>query len=301
MEELERKAKLATILGTLQATLTDFRYLRKIWKNNTEEEALLGVSMTGILDHCVLGASHFIDEDNYEELDKETMVVMAGEEEYNLKDVLWHLKQACIDTNKEWAKKLGINRSAAITCVKPSGTVSQLVDSASGIHGRFSPYYIRRVRADKKDPLCRVLEDAGVPCETDINNPSTNVFSFYKKAPSGSVFSSEQTAMEQLRLWETYQEYWCEHKPSITVYYRDNEFLEVGQWLYNNFDEVSGVSFLPYSEHTYQQAPYETISKEEYKEAMKTFPKEFNWDIEEETDVTEGVQELACVGGACEL
>jgi ribonucleoside-triphosphate reductase (thioredoxin) len=279
LEHLERKVRIATILGTLQATLTDFRYLRSVWKKNTEEEALLGVSLTGIMDNKLLN-----DYSNK-----------------NLPEMLEMLKEVATNTNDEWAEKLGMNQSPAITCVKPSGTVSQLVDSASGIHARFAPYYIRRVRADMRDPLCKVLEDAGVPCETDVTSPTTKVFSFPKKAPEDAVFASEETGMSQLRLWDIYQKHWCEHKPSITVYYRDKEFLEIGQWMYNNFDSVSGVSFLPYSEHTYEQAPYEAITEEKYNELMQGFPTEFEWDIIEQTDLTEGAQTLACVGGSCEL
>ena len=278
VDDLKRKVRLATILGTLQATLTDFRYLRKKWKDNTEEEALLGVSLTGILDN-------------------EMLSVVSPE----TARILEELREVAIETNKVWAKKLGIAQSAAITCVKPSGTVSQLVDSASGIHGRFAPYYIRRVRADARDPLCAVLEAAGVPSEVDVMSPTTKVFSFYKKAPEGSIMAGDQTGMQQLHLWDMYQKHWCEHKPSITVYYRDTEFLEIGQWLYNNFDSCSGVSFLPYSEHTYQQAPYEAITEEQYLEGLKTMPESLNWDIQEHSDNTEGAQTLACVGGACEL
>ena len=231
-EDLKRKVRNATILGTLQATLTDFRYLRRIWEKNTSEEALLGVSLTGILDNPLMTLKN-----------------------KNLPTVLEELREEAIKTNKEWSKKLGIEQSAAITCVKPSGTVSQLVNSASGIHGRYAPYYIRRVRADSRDPLCTVLDEAGVPSETDVTSPTTKVFSFPQQAPKKAVFASEQTGMEQLELWKIYQEYWCEHKPSITVYYRDNEFLAIGDWIYNNFDDVSGISFLPYSDHTYEQAP----------------------------------------------
>ena len=279
-EDLLRKIRLATILGTLQSSLTDFRYLRPIWKRNTEEECLLGVSLTGIMDNKLMSGK-------------------LGKDK--LKAVLTELKNESIKVNKTWAKKLGVNQSTAITAVKPSGTVSQLVDSASGIHGRFAEYYIRRVRADIKDPLCEVLKTAGVPHEVDITNPATLVFDFFQKAPQGSVIASEQTAMEQLEIWKIYQDYYTEHKPSITVYYKDSEFLEVGQWLYNNFDSVSGVSFLPYSDHTYQQAPYEKISKEEYEAGIKSQPKSLNWDIIEQSDVTEGVQTLSCHGGACEL
>ena len=279
LDDLLRKVRIASILGTLQATLTDFRYLRSVWKKNTEEEALLGVSLTGIMDNKLLN-----DYSNK-----------------NLPEMLEMLKEVAINTNDEWAERLGINQSAAITCVKPSGTVSQLVDSASGIHARYAPYYIRRVRADMRDPLCKVLEDAGVPCETDVTSPTTKVFSFPKKAPEDAVFASEETGMSQLRLWDIYQKHWCEHKPSITVYYRDKEFLEIGQWMYNNFDSVSGVSFLPYSEHTYEQAPYEAITEDKYNELMQGFPTEFEWDIVEQSDLTEGAQTLACTGGSCEL
>ena len=277
-ESLRRKVRIATILGTLQATLTDFRYLRGIWKTNTEEESLLGVSLTGILDNPLLTLEN-------DDLDL----------------LLEDLRDVSIATNKEWAERFGIPQSAAITCVKPSGTVSQLVDSASGIHGRYAPYYIRRVRADMRDPLCKVLEDAGVPCEMDNFSPSTKVFSFPKQAPEGAVFASEQSGMEQLELWAKYQEHWCEHKPSITVYYRDSEFLEIGNWVYNNFDSISGISFLPYDEHSYAQAPYEQISEEEYNEMVKDFPTEFDWSLNEEDDFTEGAQTLACVGNSCEL
>lgn len=278
VESLRRKVRVATILGTLQATLTDFRYLRGIWKANTEDESLLGVSLTGILDNPLLTLEN-------EDLDL----------------LLEDLRDLSIATNKEWAERLDIPQSAAITCVKPSGTVSQLVDSASGIHGRYAPYYIRRVRADMRDPLCKVLEDAGVPCEMDNFSPSTKVFSFPKQAPEGAVFASEQSGMEQLGLWAKYQEHWCEHKPSITVYYRDSEFLEIGNWVYNNFDSISGISFLPYDEHSYAQAPYEQITEEEYNEMIKDFPTEFDWNLNEEDDFTEGAQTLACVGNSCEL
>ena len=276
---LKRKVRLATILGTLQATLTDFRYLRSKWKQNTQDEALLGVSMTGIQD-CKLTNGVYKD---------------------GLADLLESLKAEAVATNKKWASKLGINQAAAITCVKPSGTVSQLVDSASGIHGRFAPYYVRRVRADINDPLCSVLSDAGIESEVDVRSPSTLVFSFPQKAPTGAVMSASQTGMEQLELWDVYQKHWCEHKPSITVYYRDDEFLNIGSWLYNNFDDCSGVSFLPFSDHTYEQAPYEEISKEEYTQMNKKMPKSIAWDITEASDVTEGAQTLACTGGACEI
>ena len=280
LDSLRRKVRTATILGTLQATLTNFRYLRKIWRDNTEEEALLGVSLTGIMDHPV----------------------MSGRKDRNeLQYWLEELKKEAIKTNSKWAKRLGINISTAITAVKPSGTVSQLVDSASGIHPRYAEQYIRRVRADARDPLCAVLEAAGVPVEADVTSPTTKVFSFPIKSPKNAVVATDMGAMEQLELWEMYQDYWCEHKPSMTCYYRDNEFLEVGQWLYNKFDKVSGISFLPYSEHTYQQAPYEPVDLETYNRLAKEFPKQIDWDIVEASDMTEGAQQLACVSGVCEV
>ena len=280
LSDLKRKVRVASILGTLQATLTDFRYLRKIWQKNTEEEALLGVSLTGIMDHPTLSGRR----------DKGV-----------LKTWLTELKEEAINTNKEWSTKLGINTSTAITAVKPSGTVSQLVDSASGIHPRYSDQYIRRVRADARDPLCQVLEAAGVPVEDDVMSPSTKVFSFPIASPDGAVVASEMGAMEQLELWEIYQDFWCEHKPSMTCYYRDDEFLEVGQWLYNKFDKISGVSFLPYSEHTYQQAPYEPIDLETYEKLKAEFPETIDWNISENSDNTEGSQTLACTGNNCEI
>ena len=280
LSDLKRKVRIAAILGTLQATLTDFRYLRNIWKVNTEEEALLGVSLTGIMDHPMLSG--------------------RGDKS-ELRKWLRAMRQEAIKTNGEWALRLGISPSTAITAVKPSGTVSQLVDSASGIHPRYSSQYIRRVRADSRDPLCTVLEAAGVPVEDDVMSPSTKVFSFPIASPKGAVTASDMGAMEQLDLWEIYQDEWCEHKPSMTCYYRDNEFLEVGQWLYNKFDKVSGISFLPYSDHTYQQAPYEPIDNKTYKQLVKDFPTSIDWDISEESDMTEGSQQLACTGNNCEL
>ncbi len=280
LADLKRKVRIATILGTLQATLTDFRYLRAIWKANTEDEALLGVSLTGIMDHPLLSGRG----------DK-------GE----LKKWLRAMRSEAIKTNAHWAIRLGISPSTAITAVKPSGTVSQLVDSASGIHPRYSSQYIRRVRADSRDPLCTVLESAGVPVEDDVMSSSTKVFSFPIASPEGAVTASDMGAMEQLNLWEIYQDEWCEHKPSMTCYYRDEEFLEVGQWLYNKFDKVSGISFLPYSDHTYQQAPYEPVDKKTYNRLKKDFPTEINWDINEASDMTEGSQELACTGNNCEI
>ena len=280
LSDLKRKVRVAAVLGTLQATLTNFRYLRKIWETNTKEEALLGVSLTGIMDHPVLSGR--------EDSDK-------------LKKWLKALREEAVATNKAHADRLGINASTAITAVKPSGTVSQLVDSASGIHPRFSRHYIRRVRGSSDDPLCAVLEAAGVPVENDVMSPNTKVFSFPMEAPDCAVLASDMGAMEQLELWEIYQDYWCEHKPSMTCYYRDDEFLEVGQWLYNKFDKISRISFLPYSDHNYQQAPYEAIDKSTYNKLCKDFPKDFSWDIEEASDMTEGSQQLACTGNNCEL
>jgi len=279
-ESLMRKVRIATILGTLQATLTNFRYVRSIWRKNTEEERLLGVSLTGIMDNVLLSG--------------------RGNKE-DLKSLLERMKLCSVEVNKEYAEMLGINQSTAITCIKPSGTVSQLVDSASGIHPRYSSYYIRRVRADSTDPLCDILKDAGVPWEADVMSKNALVFSFPKKAPEDAVVASEMSAKEQLELWEIYQDHWCEHKPSMTCYYRDTEFLEIGQWVYNKFDKISGISFLPYSDHVYKQAPYEPITKGEYEATAKNFPTQFNWDLKEQRDNTEGVQTLACVAGACEI
>jgi len=278
---LKKKVETAAIIGTLQATLTDFRYLRNLWKRNTEEEALLGLSLTGIMDHPVIGVS-------------------------SDKTAQWleELKLVAIKTNKKWAEKLGINQSVAITCVKPSGTVSQLVDSASGIHPRFSKHYIRRVRSDAKDPLAQFMSTAGFPVEQDTMSPASLVYSFPVKSPRTSTTVKQVGAMQQLALWKTYQNSWCEHKPSITVYYTDDEFLQVAQWIWDNFDICSGISLLPVSDHVYQQAPYEDISAEKYKELVAEMPKDVDWsDLEqyEMEDNTTGSQELACVGGACEI
>jgi ribonucleoside-triphosphate reductase len=280
LNTLKEKVKTAAILGTLQATLTNFRYLRKIWQDNTEEEALLGVSLTGIMDHPIMS---------------------GRKKQAELKQWLTELKEEAIKTNKEWAERLGINVSTAITAVKPSGTVSQLVDSASGIHPRYSEQYVRRVRADARDPLCGVLEAAGVPVEDDVMSATTKVFSFPVKSPKDAIVATDMGAMEQLKLWEIYQDYWCEHKPSMTCYYRDDEFLEVGQWLYNKFDKVSGISFLPYAEHSYQQAPYEPVDKVTYSNLVADFPKSIEWNVSEASDMTEGSQQLACTGNSCEI
>jgi ribonucleoside-triphosphate reductase len=282
LASLKKKTEIAAIIGTLQATLTDFRYLRNIWKRNTEEEALLGVSMTGIMDHRVL----------------------SGAEPEELGKYLEVIRDVAVKTNKEWAANLGINQSAAITCVKPSGTVSQLVDSASGIHPRFSKYYIRRVRSDKKDPLAVFMQEKGFPVEQDVMSPSSSVFSFPVAAPKESVTVADVGAMQQLELWKAYQNHWCEHKPSITVYYTDDEFLEVAQWIWNNFDLCSGISLLPVSDHVYQQAPYEDIDKAQYKDLLSSMPVDVNWEdlgMFEKEDNTTGSQELACTGGACEI
>jgi len=269
-------------LGTLQATLTDFKYLGSVWKENTEEEALLGLSLTGIMDHEIMSGSSVSD---------------------ILEHWLQELKNVAIETNKTWAARLGINPATAITCVKPSGTVSQLVNSASGIHPRFSPYYIRTVRADEKDPMSVYMEEAGFPVETSVTSAVTKVFSFPVKAPEGAICTSEVGAMEQLKLWKTYQDHWCEHKPSITVYYKDDEFLPICAWMWDNFDMMSGISLLPYSDHVYQQAPYQEITEEMYMKLKSEMP-DFDWDemakLESE-DTTIGSQELACVGPSCEL
>lgn len=282
LETLKEKVRKATIIGTLQSTLTDFRYLRVRWKRNTEEEALLGVSLTGIMDHAVLG-----DANNPE-----------------LATWLEEMRNVSIQTNKDWAEKLGVNASAAITCVKPSGTVSQLVDSASGIHPRFSKHYIRRVRSDKKDPLAVYMEQAGFPVEQDVMSPSSVVFSFPVKSPESSTCVKEVGAMEQLALWKTYQNHWCEHKPSVTVYYTDSEYFKVAQWIWDNFDLCSGISLLPTSDHVYQQAPYEDIDADQYEKLVAIMPQNVNWEELsqfEKEDNTTGSQELACVGGACEI
>jgi ribonucleoside-triphosphate reductase len=281
LNSLKRKVRLATIIGTLQSTLTDFRYLRVRWKRNTEEEALLGVSLTGIMDHYLL-----------------------SKPSTDLEKWLTEMREVAVETNKEWAERLGVNQSVAITCVKPSGTVSQLVDSASGIHPRFSEHYIRRVRSDRKDPLAEYMEKAGFPVERDVMNDSTVVFSFPVKSPKDSVTVKQVGAMEQLKLWKAYQEHWCEHKPSVTIYYTDSEFLQVSQWIWDNFDLCSGISLLPTSDHIYQQAPYEAINEDQYNKLVAEMPTNIDWEHLsqfEQEDNTTGSQELACVGGACEI
>jgi ribonucleoside-triphosphate reductase len=282
---LTRKVRLATILGTIQSTLTDFQFLSEEWKKNTEEERLLGVSLTGIMDNAFLSGS----KDEWEE---------GG-----LLAVLEHLRAIARETNEEFAKQLGTPPSVAITCVKPSGTVSQLVDSASGIHSRHAPYYIRRIRMDKKDPIYTYLKEKGIPVEDEAFRPeSTAVFSFPMKAPEGAVTRSDMTAIEQLELWLIYQRHWCEHKPSVTITVKDEEWPEVGAWVWKYFDEISGVSFLPHSNHTYVQAPYEDLTKEQYEIMLASMPRDFSWDgFEEHDDNTEGSQTLACSGSSCEI
>jgi ribonucleoside-diphosphate reductase alpha chain len=285
-EDLKTKVGLATILGTIQSSFTDFQFLSEEWKKNTEEEGLLGVSLTGIMDHPILNG---------------TSTNVNGHEIY-LDEWLSELRDQAREVNEEYSEKLGIKPSAAITCVKPSGTVSQLVDSASGIHARHNPYYIRRIRMDKKDPIYTFLMESGVPCEDEQFRPdSTAVFSFPQRAPEGSVCRKDRTALEQLELWLTYQRQWCEHKPSITVSVKDEEWVEVGAWVYKHFDEMSGVSFLPFSDHTYVQAPYEDITEEQYN-AMLSQEYKVDWSLfKEQEDNTEGVQQLACVAGVCEV
>ena len=284
LTDLVSKVRLATILGTIQATYTNFPYLRKIWQKNTEEERLLGVSLTGIMDHEILNGSNFMGD---------------------LENVLKILKETAIETNKEWADKLGIPQSAAITCVKPSGTVSQLVDAASGIHARHSQYYIRTVRGDNKDPLTQFMKEQGIPSEPDLMKPEqTTVFSFPVKAPDGCVTRDDMTALDQLNLWKIYALHWCEHKPSITVSVRKDEWVAVGAWLYQNFDIASGLSFLPHSDHIYNQAPYQDCTKEQYEEALAKMPKRVEWERLSEyelEDTTKSSQTMACVSGVCEI
>ena len=282
LDSLKRKVRIATILGTLQSTLTDFKYLRKVWKDNTEEERLLGVSLTGIMDHHVLSKN--VDSKRW----------------------LEEMRQEAVDTNKNFANMLGIPQSAAITCVKPSGTVSQLVDAASGIHARHNDYYIRTVRGDNKDPLTQFLIEEGVHNERDMMKPdSVTVFSFAMKSPDGAVTRTQMTAIQQLELWKTYAIHWCEHKPSITVTVKEHEWMEVGAWVYENFDVASGVSFLPHSDHTYQQAPYQDIEPDDYYDWQQSYSHvKIDWnkltEFEKE-DNTSGSRELACTAGVCEV
>ncbi len=282
IDDLKRKVRLASILGTFQSTLTEFKYLRKIWKYNTEEERLLGVSLTGIMDN----------------------VMMAGKTRDKLGDVLSDLRRCAVSTNKVFAKQLNIPQSTAVTCVKPSGTVSQLVDSASGIHARYAPYYIRRVRGDNMDPLSQFLTASGIPNEVDVTNPKVVVFDFPQKAPKNAVVTNDTNALDQLELWLAYQEYWCEHKPSITVSVAEDEWMSVGAWVFDHFDEVSGISFLPKADHSYRQAPYEEITEKEYDALVKASPPSIDWvglseyEIE---DATNSAATLACSADSCEI
>jgi ribonucleoside-triphosphate reductase len=282
IETLSEKVRLATILGTIQSTYTHFPYLRKKWKDNTEEERLLGVSLTGIMDNPLLTLKN-----------------------NGLEKTLEHLRNVAINTNNEWAERLGIPVSAAITCVKPSGTVSQLVDSASGIHARHSHYYIRTVRGDNKDPLTQFMKDMGVPSEPCVMKPdTTTVFSFPVKAPDNAVVTEDMTAIEQLELWLAYQRNWCEHKPSVTINVRKDEWFEVGAFVYKYFDEMSGVSFLPYNEHTYQQAPYQEVGKSDYEALLAVMPQAIDWSRlseYEKEDTTKSSQTYACSGEVCEV
>jgi len=282
IEAIENKVRMATILGTIQSSFTKFPYLRKIWQKNTEEERLLGVSMTGIMDNALMTTAN-----------------------KGLEKTLEHLKEIAVATNAEWAERLGIPVAAAISCVKPSGTVSQLVDSSSGIHARHSPYYIRTVRGDNKDPLTQFMIDQGIPNEPDVMKPDqTTVFSFPMKAPTGAVCTADMTAIAQLDMWLAYQRSWCEHKPSVTINVKKDEWFEVGAYVYKHFDEMSGVSFLPFSEHTYQQAPYQDCGRSDYEMLLSLMPEKIDWsslsDYEQE-DNTAGSQTLACSGDSCEI
>jgi len=281
LESLKEKVAIATILGTFQSTLTSFPYLRKVWQTNTEEERLLGVSMTGILDNTLLNNAY----------DKD------------LPARLEELKNVAVDTNKSLAAELGINASAAITCVKPEGTVSQLTGTASGIHPQHSAYFIRRVRSDAKDPLTQFLKDAGFPWEPCVMKPeSTAIFSFPMKTPEGARLREDLSAIEHLDLWLTFQRHWCEHKPSVTISVNENEWPKVGAWTWENFDEITGVSYLPMDGGSYRQAPYSSCTKEEYEEALALTPTAIDWEaMKEATDNVEGAQTLACVAGICEL
>ena len=281
-ESLLEKVRFAKILGTLISTLVNFKYVSSAWRKNCEEERLLGVSLTGIMD-CQY----------------------TNGKKSGLPELLDELRKEAVKTNEEFAKAIGINQSVAVTCVKPSGTVSQLVDAASGIHARHNPYYVRTVRGDKKDPLTKMMTDVGFPVEDDQTNPShTSVFSFPMKVDQKAVFRTDLSAIEQLELWLTYQNHWCEHKPSVTISVKENEWLEVGAWVYKHFDYMSGVSFLPFTDHTYKQAPYQDCSREEYEMLLGKMPKIVEWNKLSEyelTDMTIGAQELACAAGFCEI
>lgn len=293
LSSLKRKVRLAAIVGTLQSTLSDFRYLRKIWKDNTEEERLLGVSLTGIMDNAAMSGG----------MDNDAGIAgrFCGDEDMMLSDVLAELKQVVIDTNKEWSKKLGIQQSTATTCVKPSGTVSQLVNSSSGIHARYSPYYIRRAALDIKDPLGQLMVDQGIPYEKDATK---YYFMFPTKAPESCVTGDEVGAIDMLELVDIYNKHWCEHKVSCTIQYAPEEFLAIWNWVYEHFDEVSGISMFPRSGHIFDHPPYEPISEEQYNKMVSNSPPEIDWSQlgkYEFEDNTEGSQELACVGNMCEV
>lgn len=281
LEELLEKVEIATIMGTFQSSLTNFRYLRAIWKKNAEEERLLGVSLTGIMDHYLLNK--------------------PSEETARWLDTM---KEHAVKINKKWAEALGINQSVAVTTCKPSGTVSQLVDSASGIHPRYSKYYIRTVRSDKLDPIGIFLKEQGIKCEDDLMKPDkTWVFSFPQKSPSHAKIAPDMSAIDQLNHYLIFYRHWAEHTVSITVYVREHEWMEVGAWVYEHFDEVGGISFLPYSDHSYVQAPYQPISEEEYEKLLAETPI-VDWTqftVNEYEDKTEGAQQLACSGNMCEI
>jgi ribonucleoside-diphosphate reductase alpha chain len=298
-KSIKRKVRIATILGTLQATLTNFKYLSHEWQKNAEEERLLGVSFTGIMDNYIMsGSSSGLLDENWNIFD-------PNGKDLTLEHKLEYFQDLAINTNKIWAAKLGINEASAITTVKPSGTVSQLVDSSSGIHTRYAPYYIRTVRGDKKDPIVRYMVDAGFYHEDDITKPdSTIIFSFPIKAPANAIFQKDKTAIEQLELWKIYKTHWTEHNPSVTITVCDDEWLEVGAWVYKYLDDIVGVSFLPHSNHTYKQAPYQEISEDEYNAWLKKMPKNVDWSKLSEyelEDTTQGTKELSCSGGACEI
>ena len=283
IDTLRDKVRIATILGTFQSTLTNFKYLSKEWQRNCEEERLLGVSLTGIMDNPLTNGS-----------------------KDGIKKLLNELREVAVKTNIEYAEKLGIERSASITCVKPSGTVSQLVDSASGIHARHNPYYIRTVRADNKDPLCKMMKAKGFPNEPDVTKPEhTTVFSFPAKSPKGATCRKDMTAWKQLSLWHTYAKEWCEHKPSVTVSVKEDEWVNTSAWVYDNFDDISGISFLPFSDHTYKQAPYQDCTEKEYKELLNKMPKKVDWSSladYETQDYTSASQEFACTSEkGCEI
>ena len=284
-QTLKRKVRLASILGTIQSTLTNFKYVSKTWQKNCSEERLLGVSLTGIMDCTHTNGKYLTHKE--------------------LPELLENLKETAINTNKKWAEEIGIAQSVAVTCVKPSGTVSQLTDAASGIHARHNPFYIRTVRGDKKDPLTKMMTECGFPVENDVMKPEhTSVFSFPMKVGRGAVFRTDMSAVEQLELWLIYQKHWCEHKPSVTISVKEHEWIDVGAWVYRHFEYMSGVSFLPFSDHTYQQAPYQDCTEEEYKDLLRTMPKNVDWNKLsdwESIDMTTASQELACTAGACEI